>query len=259
MNPKTKRTEKGLAGHLPRACLRAVIAIALLVPVTACSTFKKSAPPPVTATNANTTSPAAQFQHALDLLQDGDAQGADTELHAYLKSVPDSSAASYLIAQIETPLPALFPAASFSVKVSRSDTLSSLARTYLGNSLAFYGLARYNGISIPSKVGEGQSLRIPKTAEAIQARARLLAVAIAPPPSVVAPVPTDAAANSPAAQHKLADAYYQKGLVAFQHQDLDAAIADWDKTLAIDPNFANAQLNRAHAIRLKNNLAKLRQ
>jgi Tfp pilus assembly protein PilF len=66
-------------------------------------------------------------------------------------------------------------------------------------------------------------------------------------------------ANSPATQHKLADEYYQRGLVAFQHQDLDAAIADWDKTLAIDPNFANAQLNRAHAIRLKNNLAKLRQ
>lgn len=258
MNLQIASSAKRSVSHLSHASLRVLILLSLLVPVAACSTFKKSVPPPVTS-NANTISPAAQFQHALDLLQDGDAQGADAELHAYLKSVPDSSAASYLIAQIETPLSALFPAASFSVRVTKSDTLSSLARTYLGNSLAFYGLARFNGISVPSKVGEGQSLRIPKTVEAVQARARLVAITTAPPPQVVAPAPTEPAANSPAAQHKLADEFYQRGLVAFQHQDLDAAIADWDKTLAIDPNFASAQLNRAHAIRLKNNLAKLRQ
>ena len=254
------RMTLGSDGFPGRASLHVVIAISILFSLTACSTFKKNpSSPAVAATNSSATSTAAQFQHALELLQDGNAQGADTELHTYLKNVLESSAASYLIAQIETPLPTLFPATSFSVRVAKNDTLSSLARTYLGNSLAFYGLARYNAIAVPSKVGEGQSIRIPRTAEAIQARARMVAMATAPPPSTVVPAPPEVVPISPAAQHKLAADYYQRGLLAFQHQDLDAAIADWDKTLAIDPKYANAQLNRAQAIRLKNNLAKLRQ
>jgi Tfp pilus assembly protein PilF len=53
--------------------------------------------------------------------------------------------------------------------------------------------------------------------------------------------------------------YYERGLVAFQHQDLNTAIADWDKVLAIDPNHKDAQLSRAQAVRLKNNLAKLKK
>jgi Tfp pilus assembly protein PilF len=57
----------------------------------------------------------------------------------------------------------------------------------------------------------------------------------------------------------LADLYYERGLVAFQHQDLNTAIADWDKVLAIDPNHKDAQLSRAQAVRLKNNLAKLKK
>ena len=57
----------------------------------------------------------------------------------------------------------------------------------------------------------------------------------------------------------MADLYYERGLVAFQHQDLNTAIADWDKVLAIDPNHKDAQLSRAQAVRLKNNLAKLRK
>jgi len=241
------------------ASLRVLVAISLLVPLSACSTFKKTPPAPTVAPISSASSNAAQFQHALELLQDGDAKSADVELHTYLRNVPDSTAASYLIAQIETPLPALFPSASFAVRVTKNDTLSSLARTYLGNSLGFYGLARYNEIAVPSKVSEGQRLRIPKTAEAVQARARMVAIVTAPPPATVTPTPPDAVANSPATQHKLAEEYYQRGLAAFQRQDLDAAIANWDKTLAIDPKFANAQLERAQAIRLKNNLAKLRQ
>lgn len=240
--------------------LQLFISLSLVVSLAACSTLKKTPLAPVApAANSNANSTAAQFQHALDLLQDGNAQAADAELHTYLKNVPDSSSAAYLVAQIETPLSALFPSGSFSVRVAKNDTLSSLARIYLGDSLAFYGLARYNGITVPSKVGEGQSIRIPKTAEAIQARARIVALAVAPPPSSVPAAQPEAAPNTAAARHKMADAYFQRGLVAFQHQDLDAAIANWDKTLAIDPNFTNAQLNRAQAIRLKNNLAKLRQ
>jgi tetratricopeptide (TPR) repeat protein len=60
------------------------------------------------------------------------------------------------------------------------------------------------------------------------------------------------------AKTKAADIYYRNGVAAFQKQDLDGAIAAWDKTLTIDPDHRNAQLNRAQAIELKQNLQRLR-
>ena len=60
------------------------------------------------------------------------------------------------------------------------------------------------------------------------------------------------------AKTKAADLHYRAGVAAFQKQDLDGAIAAWDKTLAVDPDHKNAQLSRAQAIELKQNLQKLR-
>ena len=61
------------------------------------------------------------------------------------------------------------------------------------------------------------------------------------------------------ASRKVADRRYKEGLVAFQRQDLDGAIAAWNKVLAIDPGYKDAQLNRAQALKLKENLKKLQQ
>jgi len=238
--------------------LRLGLIVLLVGSLAACSTIRNSLQPAAPSVTAPTDagSRAALFQRALDLLQNGDAKGADVALHAYLKDVPDSKAATFLVAQIEKPLSDLFPSDSFTIKLSRNDSLSSLAKSYLGDSLSFYGLARYNDIPVPGKVSEGQSLRIPKTAESLQALARITAAAAAPPAAVAtvskSPKPVDAS-------RKLADVYYERGLVAFQHQDLNTAIAYWDKVLAIDPNHKDAQLSRAQAVRLKNNLAKLRK
>jgi len=60
------------------------------------------------------------------------------------------------------------------------------------------------------------------------------------------------------AKTRTTDVYYRNGVAAFQRQDLDGAIAAWDKVLALDPNHKNAQLNRAQAIELKQNLQRLR-
>lgn len=239
------------------SCLRLFLVIPLAVSITACSTTRKTVQPEASLSASDSSNRATRFQHALELLQDGDARGADAELHAYLKDVPESKSAAFLVAQIERPLSELFPADNFTVKVSRNDSLSSLARTYLGDSLAFYGLARYNNISVPGKVGEGQIIRIPKTPEASLALARSMAT---PSTAPTLPAATVAKSAKPAdSPSKLAEIYYARGLVAFQRQDLNTAIADWDKVLAIDPNYKDTQLNRAQAIRLKNNLAKLKK
>jgi len=229
----------------------------------ACSTIRNTLQPVAPSSPAppmDATARAALLQHALDLLQIGDAKNAYVALHTYLKDVPDSKAAAYLIAQIEKPLSDLFPTDSFTIKLSRNDSLSSLAKTYLGDSLAFYGLARYNDIPVPGKISEGQTIRIPRTAVSLQALARITAAAAAPPASAVPAVSTPSkSAKAADDSRKLADLYYERGLAAFQHQDLNTAIADWDKVLAIDPNHKDAQLSRAQAVRLKNNLAKLRK
>jgi tetratricopeptide (TPR) repeat protein len=285
-----------------------------------------------------------------------------------------------LLAQIETPLAMLYPADYFTVQLGQNETLSSLAGNYLGDVLAFYGLARYNNIENPSRVAAGQSIRIPRTAATLAAQmARMAAppnqqasaapapatpprpspsvppllaappAAPAPPPARPAPPrdpwpgirenvaagrfdvairdaeesrvmpdraqavvlaaayagnakaismsnamqaaaqalragqlyldtanrPEDAiaplelaAALAPAdmraqtllasAKTKSADIHYRDGVAAFQKQDLDGAITAWDRALAIDPNHKNAQLQRAQAIELKQNLQRLR-
>ena len=48
-------------------------------------------------------------------------------------------------------------------------------------------------------------------------------------------------------------------MIAFQRQDLDSAISNWDKVLAIDPNYKDTQLNRAQALQLKKNLQELKR
>jgi Tfp pilus assembly protein PilF len=326
-----------------------------------------------------------RFQVAINALQQGDSQKAAVELRAYLAEVPNSTPARNLLAQIETPLETLYPAESFTVQLQPQETLSSLAGVYLGDVLAFYGLARYNAIENPSRVALGQMIRIPSTPAALAAQAArasmgsmqasLAPMAMPmpmPPPAAAAPAPAapppvvasapppppaarpapprdpwisirenvaagrfDAAirdaetarvtpngaqavilasayvgnaraiqmsnameaaahalragqlyletANRPAdaiaplelavmlapmdnraqmllttAKTRVTDAYYREGVAAFQRQDLDGAIAAWDRALAVDPNHRNAQLNRAQAIELKQNLQRLK-
>ena len=84
--------------------------------------------------------------------------------------------------------------------------------------------------------------------------------AIEPLQLAVTLVPADMRAQTllASARGKAADVHYRTGLAAFQRQDLDRAIASWDRALVIDPGHKNAQLNRAQAVELKQNLQRLR-
>jgi tetratricopeptide (TPR) repeat protein len=250
---------------------------------------------------------ADRLQLAVDLLQHGQAASAQTELKAHLAKNPESRAARSLLAQIETPVPLLFPPQSFEVKLGKDQTLSSLAEIYLGDALSFYGLARYNGIATPSKVAQGQTIHIPRTPKSLtalktrsaQAQTRPAARATTAPQRTVQParkpaaesatsapaprpapeqnnvsaretpivpaapaVPVAAENNAPALPapaNNTAEAYYRSGLTAFQRQDLDGAIAAWNRTLALNPGHTGAQVNRTQALELKQNLERLRE
>ena len=84
--------------------------------------------------------------------------------------------------------------------------------------------------------------------------------AIAPLELAVMLSPSDNRATTmlATAKTRVSEGYYRDGVAAFQRQDLDGAIAAWDRALAVDPNHRNAQLNRAQAIELKQNLQRLK-
>ncbi len=56
----------------------------------------------------------------------------------------------------------------------------------------------------------------------------------------------------------LTELYHKRAMVAFRRQDLDGAVAIWDKLLAIDPTHERAKLNRGMALDLKKRLRDLK-
>lgn len=114
-----------------------------------------------------------RFSLALRLLEKGDTRQARAELVAYKAAIPDSEPVNLLLDQIDSPVGDYFPTDYFVVDLGTGETLSTLAKAYLGNALKFYGLARYNGISNPSHVTVGQAIRIPRTSGAIAAKGLL--------------------------------------------------------------------------------------
>ena len=75
----------------------------------------------------------------------------------------------------------------------------------------------------------------------------------------VAVSPNDVRARTllASAKSKTVEIHYRNGLIAFRRQDLDGAIAAWDRVLAIDPNHEKAQANKAQALVLKRALQTL--
>ena len=61
------------------------------------------------------------------------------------------------------------------------------------------------------------------------------------------------------ARSRASEPHYRTGVQAAQRQDLDGAIAAFDRVLAINPEHRNAQLQRAQAVELKANLQRLRR
>ncbi|OMH39189.1 LysM domain-containing protein [Motiliproteus sp. MSK22-1] len=110
-------------------------------------------------------SPGKRFVLAVGYLEKGMAMEAKVELEAYLEEKPKSKRAKDLIQQIDTPVEDYFPQSFFEVTLKRGETLSTLARDYLGDLYKFYALAKFNGIADSSKLQQGQLIRIPETKE----------------------------------------------------------------------------------------------
>lgn len=111
-----------------------------------------------------------RFLHAVALLEQGKPGEARVELEALLKQQPSHPRAPNLIEQINTPSGIYFPEQYFDITLNYGETLSTLARQYLGDLFQFYALAKYNRIEIPAQIKRGQTIRIPLTSKSAKAR-----------------------------------------------------------------------------------------
>jgi tetratricopeptide (TPR) repeat protein len=98
---------------------------------------------------------------AVRVLQMGDEATARAELNQALLERPGYSTAKMVLDQLDADPRTYLGEQSFRYVVREGDTLSMIARRYLGNPLKFIILARYNGIQNPSRLKVGQALRIP--------------------------------------------------------------------------------------------------
>ncbi|MGH8762694.1 MAG: LysM peptidoglycan-binding domain-containing protein [Nitrosospira sp.] len=121
----------------------------------------KTEPARVAATLAPQDAARELFREGLDALQHGDGQGAKPLLRQVLVLDPSHRYALSLLSQIDADPVEMLGKENFSYTVQPGDTLSLIAKRFLGDPFKFYVLARYNGVVISDNLEAGRSIRIP--------------------------------------------------------------------------------------------------
>jgi len=96
-------------------------------------------------------------------LQEGDEIKAHNALSQALRLNPKSLMANKLLQQINSDPVASLGESHSEYKLQEGETISGLAQRFLGDSLLFHILARYNNIQKPKHVRAGQLIKIPNT------------------------------------------------------------------------------------------------
>jgi len=231
---------------------------------------------------------------AVDQLQGGDDIGARATLDQALKLDPNNDLAKNLMNQINADAQRELGSTFFRYTVQPGESLSRLAQQYMGDRFRFWILAKYNDIANPSRLAAGQVVKIPgrqpavpppvvatpeappaKAAEpeapktdtqladamkrgAEQERSNNLEAAYATYVDVVARYPSNAEAvkKRDATKVSLIRTLDRDASQAFQRQNLDLAIAKWDRILELDPNNRKARLERERALDLKKRMTE---
>ncbi len=111
---------------------------------------------------------------AAEMLSVGKASEARIELQTALAKSPQDATAELLLSQIETDPTTLLGPPSQTYVVQAGDTMSGIADRFLGNSLMFYALSRYNGLAAPNALVIGRTLKIPDSSKSPATNATIL-------------------------------------------------------------------------------------
>lgn len=134
-----------------------------------------AAAPPAPVPTAKEEAPAADFYKghktfpnargywldAIGHLEQGERDEARWALTEALRLEPDNKQVQKLLHQTDANAKAELGEESFDYTVQPGDTLSKIAKQYMGDPLSFYFLAKYNDIDNPSQVHTGQVIKIP--------------------------------------------------------------------------------------------------
>lgn len=209
-----------------------------------------------------------RLREAFRQLELGDTDQARAEIDAYLIEKPKGRVANDLLKQIDLPSNEYYPDESFEVTLESGQTLSTLAEEYLGTAYQFYALAKYNNIDKPGDLDVGQIIRIPLTDHARQTLSNPVSSEnqVLSEESVegldtafdeaLTSEENDVVSNEQESA-ELIDEYYKQASIAFRRQELDKAIALWDKVLLLDPEHQHAITGRLQALELKRKLSNL--
>ncbi len=100
-------------------------------------------------------------RQAYELLTVGKEDEAQRALEMALRRAPQHKQATMLLQHIHAdPIAALGPT-FFKYRIRPNDSLTGLAQRFLDDPLKFYLLAKYNGLSNPSRIRAGQVINIP--------------------------------------------------------------------------------------------------
>jgi tetratricopeptide (TPR) repeat protein len=108
--------------------------------------------------------PRDRYLKSISLLEVGEAGQAKAELQAYLAEDPKgrySKRSKDLLMQIDADPEAALGKEHFIYRMRSGDSLSSVAKQYLGDPLKFHLLARYNDLENPSQMKAGQTIKVP--------------------------------------------------------------------------------------------------
>lgn len=101
------------------------------------------------------------FKAGVDALQHGDGLKARPLLQQVLVLEPNHKNASSLLLQIDANPVEMLGKENFPYKVQPGDTLSLIARRFLGDHFKFYILAKYNDIVLSDNLEAGRPIKIP--------------------------------------------------------------------------------------------------
>jgi tetratricopeptide (TPR) repeat protein len=107
------------------------------------------------------------FREGIDMLQYGNIQRAKTLLQQVLVLEPNHKYARGLLLQIDADPVEMLGKENFVYKVQPGDSLSLIAKRFLGDPFKFYILGRYNDLDIFGNLEAGRSIKIPGKKPAI--------------------------------------------------------------------------------------------
>lgn len=201
--------------------------------------------PPLTGEAARTHSHKMALE-AAELLDQGREDEAREVLRQALSLDKDNRVAASLLRQIVVNPVDTLGTRSFRYTVRPGETLSEIARRFLGDVFEFYSLARYNDIRVPRDVRTGQVIKVPGDAPPPEPPPKPRPTKPAESTAVEAEATPPAPPAPPQPPASPAEATYQEAMRLLRAGQKDQAYGTLQQAVRLDPEHkpARAQLDQ---------------